>query len=203
MDHAKKHYIQRTTGRILIVRRCCQILDRLHADLPVDDLSPRQLLMLREKLINGSSEIACTPKSKRKPKPLSRRYINDLVSQVCTIFRWGVEQELVRPDTWHGLRAVRPLREGHPGVHEPDAVASVTVRDLAATLRALKRTGPIAVMLRLQHLTGARPGEITTIRSDEIDMSKDVWVYSPREHKNAHRNDKRLIFLGPKARAIA
>ena len=202
MDHAKRHYIQRTTGRILIVRRCCQILDRLFADMPVDDVSPRHLIVLRDKLINGAPEMAIPSKSTRKPKALSRRYINDLVSQVCTIFRWGVEQEIVAPATWHGLRAVRPLRAGHPGVPEPPPVESVSVRDLARTLRALDQNGPVAAMLRLQYLTGARPGEIAMLRSNEIDMSSDVWVYSPREHKNAHRHDTRLIFLGPKAQRI-
>lgn len=202
MDHAKRHYIQRTTGRILIVRRCCQILDRLFADMPVDDVSPRHLVVLRDKLIVGASEIATPSKSARKSRPLSRRYINDLVSQVCTIFRWGVEQEIVSPETWHGLRAVRPLRTGHPGVPEPPPVESVSVRDLARTLRALDQNGPVATMLRIQYLTGARPGEIAMLRANEIDMSSDVWVYSPSEHKNAHRNDTRLIFLGPKAQRI-
>ena len=40
------------------------------------------------------------------------------------------------------------------------------------------------------------------MRACDIDMSSDVWIYEPFDHKNRWRGHQRLIALGPKAQAI-
>jgi len=76
-------------------------------------------------------------------------------------------------------------------------------------------------MVRLQRLTGARPGEIRMMRPCDIQRCTrppkppplfaaadkplpvaDVWEYRPASHKTEHHGIDRVIFLGPKARAI-
>lgn len=57
----------------------------------------------------------------------------------------------------------------------------------------------LATMLRIQWLTGMRPGELRVMRPMDIDQSSDVWIFEPAEHKNAYRGLSRRIPLGPRA----
>ena len=47
-----------------------------------------------------------------------------------------------------------------------------------------------------------RPGEARNINADEIDMTGDVWTYTPGRHKTQHQGKARFIFIGPKAQAV-
>jgi integrase len=58
-------------------------------------------------------------------------------------------------------------------------------------------------MVRLQRLTGARPGEICVIRGCDIDMSDgECWLYRPHKHKTQHLGRERVIALAEDAKAI-
>jgi integrase len=57
-------------------------------------------------------------------------------------------------------------------------------------------------MIKLQRLTGMRPGEVVIIRRCDIDMTGDVWIYEPFDHKNRWRGHRKQIALGPEARRI-
>jgi integrase len=64
-------------------------------------------------------------------------------------------------------------------------------------------------MVRVQYLTGARPGEICVIRGTDIDTSGKHWLYYPGrdlgpegQHKTAHRGHQRVIVIGPQAQGI-
>jgi integrase len=66
----------------------------------------------------------------------------------------------------------------------------------------------VAAMVRLQQLTGARPGEVCILRACDIDMTGHVWLYRPGsdqgpdgQHKTAYAGRKRVIALGPQAQA--
>lgn len=61
---------------------------------------------------------------------------------------------------------------------------------------------PVAAMIRLQRLTGMRPGEVVIMRPCDIDRSAQTWVYRPGSHKTEHHGRARTIPLGPKARRI-
>jgi integrase len=47
-----------------------------------------------------------------------------------------------------------------------------------------------------------RPGEVVTMRTGDIDMTGEIWTYTPPTHKTAHHGHTRTIYLGPRARAI-
>src|SRR5690606_2425815 len=57
-------------------------------------------------------------------------------------------------------------------------------------------------MVELQLLTGARPGEICSLRTSDIDRSGRIWTATPADHKNAHRGHARTIYFGPRAQAV-
>ena len=53
-------------------------------------------------------------------------------------------------------------------------------------------------MVRLQRLTGMRPGEVVLMRAVDIDMGDPAcWAYRPARHKGQHRGRERVVFLGP------
>jgi integrase len=60
----------------------------------------------------------------------------------------------------------------------------------------------IGAMIRLQLLTGMRPGEVTIMRGGDLDTSGRIWVYRPASHKTEHHYVERLIYLGPKAQEV-
>jgi integrase len=67
----------------------------------------------------------------------------------------------------------------------------------------IPRVSPqVAAMIRLQWLTGMRPGEVVRMRLDEIDQAEEIWVYAPSQHKNLHRGHDRIIALGPKCQEV-
>ena len=57
-------------------------------------------------------------------------------------------------------------------------------------------------MVRFQRLTGARPGEVCSIRPCDIDRTKKIWVYQPDSHKTEHHEKGRIVPLGPRAQKI-
>ena len=57
-------------------------------------------------------------------------------------------------------------------------------------------------MIELQRATGARPGEICSLRPSDIDRSGDVWTYVPADHKTAHLDHDRVIHIGPKGQSV-
>jgi integrase len=63
-------------------------------------------------------------------------------------------------------------------------------------------TPTVKAMVDLQLLTGARPGEIRTMKTCEIDTSTPVWHYRPSSHKTAHHAIDRDIPIGKQAQKI-
>jgi integrase len=131
---------------------------------------------------------------------LARKHINSRVSKIRRLFKFAVSHELVPPSALDGLRAVEPLTFGHTtAVESPpreavdEAVFRMTLPHLTPTVRA---------MLELLWLTGARPSEVCSMRSADVDRSGEIWVYRPRSHKNAYRGHGRQIPLGPRAQRV-
>jgi len=57
-------------------------------------------------------------------------------------------------------------------------------------------------MIQLQLLTGARPGEVTTMRGCDLKTDGKTWEYRPQRHKTQHCGKSRVVFLGPKAQDV-
>ncbi len=129
-----------------------------------------------------------------------RGWVNQSVGRIKHLFRWAVSEELIPAYVLHALEAVSGLSQGRTNARESNPVEPVPDDDVQKTLPALNRH--VAGMVRLQRLTGMRPGEVCRMRNCDIDKTGEIWIYRPKKHKTAHRGKKRMIALGPKAQEI-
>lgn len=150
----------------------------------VSDFGPLKLLALQSVLA----------------KELSRRTVNDRVDAIKRMFRWAVSRELAPPSIAHALDTVRGLQRGRTEAAEPQPIKPVPDATIEATLPHLPTV--VADMVRLQRLTGCRPGEVCALRPCDIERAGDVWTYRPESHKTEHHGRERVIYIGPRAQDI-
>jgi integrase len=62
----------------------------------------------------------------------------------------------------------------------------------------------IRALVRLQLVSGARPGEVCALRPCDLDRSQVPWVYNVPAlvNKTAHHGKERRVYLGPRARQL-
>ncbi|MBN2293555.1 MAG: site-specific integrase, partial [Pirellulales bacterium] len=94
---------------------------------------------------------------------------------------------------------VRGLRKGKGGV-EPRKRRPITWERVAPIEPYVPRA--VWAMVQLHWHTGMRSGELVMLRSCDIDMSGDIWIYRPQQHKTEHLDHIRAIAIGPKAQDI-
>jgi integrase len=129
-----------------------------------------------------------------------RSNINRHLSRIKSVFKWAASNELIPASIHHGLATVSGLRAGRCKAKESEPVQPVAQADVDAILPRV--SAQVAAMIRLQLLTGARPGEICMMRTADIDTGSPVWTYMPVKHKTAHHGHQRTIYIGPKAQAV-
>lgn len=127
----------------------------------------------------------------------SRPTINRDVHRVRRMFKWASSRELLDVAVYQKLCTLAPLRRGRTEAPEPPPVRAVPDDVVEATLPKLPPI--VADMVRLQRLTGMRPGELVIMRPCDIDRGGDVWAYMPASHKLEHHGLGRTIYLGPRA----
>lgn len=187
LDHAESHYVKngKPTDEIACHKSILKYLYRLYGDKSTEEFGPLPFKAIRQQLIAAGN---------------SRGYINLQMSRLRHVFKWGVANDLVPVDVHARLQCVTGLQKGKTVAREADPVLPVDDETIEATLPHLFRS--IADMVRVHRLVGGRPTEICQVRPCDIDRTGEVWEYVPREHKNEHRNKQRVIFIGPKAKAI-
>src|SRR5581483_6011251 len=131
---------------------------------------------------------------------LSRPSVNQRVGVIKRAFKWAVSEELIPGAALESLRAVAGLAKGRTEAPEPEPVRPVPDAWIDAALPFV--LPPIAALIRLQRLTGARPGELVILRPCDLDVTGDVWLYRPASHKTAHHGKGRAIGIGPRAREV-
>lgn len=57
-------------------------------------------------------------------------------------------------------------------------------------------------MVRLQALTGMRPGEVTIMRGCDLGTTGTVWTYTPSTQRTEDHGMERPIDLGPEAQDV-
>ena len=93
------------------------------------------------------------------------------------------------------------VAEGRTVARETEPVKPVPEADVEA-LRAVLAP-QVWAMVELQRLSGMRPGEVTIMRTGDIDRSGTVWTYTPGRHKTEHHGKARAIHLGPQRRRFS
>ncbi len=184
---AVSYYVKngKTTDETHGIRAALRPLKELYGHELAATIGPRELKNVRQTMIESGH---------------SRKYINDNVSRIKRAFRWAVENELYPPDRLPGLLAVQGLRKGRSQAKESRPVEPVSDNDVEYTLRYLKPV--VRAMVRFQQLAGCRPGEVRTLRPQDVDTSGAVWVYRPESHKTEHTGRERRIFIGPRGQDI-
>jgi integrase len=187
LDHADSYY--RKGGQPTSERRNIEMalrpLRRLYTHAQVEDFGPLALKTVRQAMIDSD---------------LCRTEVNKRVRHIVRMARWGVENELVPAMVHHALKAVAGLKAGRSAARESKPVGPVPDPFVEAIEPYVSRQ--IWAMVELQRLTGMRSGEVTIMRSCDLDLSDRVAVYRPSTHKTEHHGRERLVYLGPRAQEI-
>lgn len=190
---AESHYRKNgePTKEIDNIRHAFRPLKRLYGSKFVRDFGPKSLKSLQQHMIQEN---------------LSRGVINNRVGKIKRMFRWAVSEELAPPSLSHALASVQGLQKGRTEARETAPIGPVEDHVVDATLPHLPTV--VADMVRLQRLTGARPGEVCVIRPCDIDRTANethgntIWLYRPESHKTEHHGRTRVIAIGPRGQAI-
>jgi len=184
---AQTHYVKHgePTSEQGCIKQALRPVRRLYGSTPAAEFGPRALKNVRQAMID----------TKR-----ARKSINKDVHRIKRMFRWGVEEELLPPGVYDKLRAVTPLPKGKTPARETGKVPPVPAEHVGAVLPHLPP--PVAAMVQLQLLTGARPQEVTGLRPCDLTEGDGVWYYTPSSHKTEHLDREKCIVLGPKAVAV-
>ena len=184
---AKTYYVKngKATDEQACIKAALRHVKQLYGTSLARDFGPLALESVRDKMIECGN---------------SRGYINKSINRVKRMFKWGVSKQLILIECYQSLLTVEGLRKGKCNVRETEPVLPVDIEIVESTIKFCRPV--IADMIRLQVLTGCRPGEIFSMRPREIDRSQDVWRYVPGSHKTEHQNRQRVILIGPKAQKI-
>ena len=188
LDHAKA-----TLGKPNYTHYRIAVMDflvKFCGDIPVDEFKPVCLKTVRSELVQA--------RKNGKPR-FCRNMINEYTRRIVSLFSWGVEEGLVKSDTWAVLRAVKPLTEGHVGTFDHDERQAVPDDVIRRTLPFLPPM--IRTMVKIQRLLGCRPSEVFNMRVGEIDRNADpeLWLYRLSHHKTekkSKRKRKKVLVLG-------
>jgi integrase len=162
-----------------------RLLRAFYGPVPAADLTPHHIKACREHWLQAK---------------LTRQYINILTGNLLRMLRWAAEELLIPLDTYRAIEIIAPLKAGRCTAREsiPDCPVSRVQVDQA--LPHCSR--PVRALIELQWLTGARPGELLTLRPMDLDTTAEIWSYRLEHHKTAHRGKSRTIYFGPQAQAI-
>ena len=187
LDWVETYYVKhgKPTAEVNNLSRAASTLKRLYGRTPAQDFGPTELETVQQAMIE---------------EKLARKTINGRTSRIKRLYRWAEKKKLVPPAPYHALLVVEGLKMGRTFAREtkpveivPDSVVQATLPHLNEHLRA---------MVQVQELAAMRPQDIRNMRTGDIDMTGDVWIYRPWTHKNEHHGQVREIAIGPRAQAI-
>lgn len=186
-QHVSAYYVKngKPTSEQHDIACAMRFVRLLYSGIPVSDFGPLALKAVRQKMVEDG---------------YARTTINKSMHRIRRMFRWAVENELVRPFILQALEAVAGLLKGRTLAHETAPVESVPDAVVESTLPHLPTV--VADMVRFQRLTGCRPQEVCSIRPCDVELSGEVWKYVPAEHKMEHYGKRRTIFIGPRAQDV-
>jgi integrase len=194
--HAVTHYRNpngQPTRQLELVKLAMRPLKDLYGHTEAAHFGPLALKAVRQRMIDQ--------------RTLCRLTINEHISKIKRMFAWAVENELVPSSVFHGLQAIKGLQAGRTEAKDHPPVRPVPQAFIDA---ALPFCPPhVQSMIRLQLVTGMRPGEVCLMRPIDIEMTGRIWIYRPGSdqgqhgaHKTAYLGKEREIYLGPQAQAI-
>jgi integrase len=185
--HAEGYY-RRPDGspshELTLFKYALRPLQRLYGHTPAADFGPKALAVVRDEMVRTG---------------WCRSYVNRMVGRIKAAFKWAAAQELVPASVHHGLSSVSGLKRGRSNAPESEPVKPVPESQIDPVLNHV--SPQVRAMVRLQLLTGMRPGEVCTMRGCDLDTTGTPWAYRPASHKTQHHGHDRTVYLGPRAKA--
>lgn len=158
----------------------------LYASLPAEEFGPMKLEAVRKAII---------------VERLARKTINERISIIKRMFGWAVTQELISAEAAMKLKFLKGLARGKSDAKETEPVKPVEWEAINAIKPHVSKQ--VWALIRLQLITGARPGELVGLRAcDLTDTSCDIWLLKLSEHKTAHHGKDRIVPFNADAQAI-
>lgn len=157
----------------------------LFGETPAADFGPMRLRTIRKAMVEGG---------------WSRGFTNRQVKRIRRVFRWAVSLELVPANVVQALATLDPLAAGESDARESRPRHAIPEADLQAVRRVL--TGVYGDLFDLMLLTGARPGELVSITTGDIDRTGDIWRAGLRSHKTKHHGKSRTLYFNRTAQEI-
>ena len=187
MRHADQHYRKdgKPTSEIHCMKAAIRPLVELYGFNPVDEFGPTMLKAVRQKYVDSG---------------WVRKTSNKSTGRIRSIFRWGVENELVSPATLQKLKAVAPLLAGRSEAKDNPARTPATAKQIEAVRPHVSQL--VRDLIDVQRLTGARAGELLKMTPEALDTSDTVWLFDVDGHKTEHHGHSRVIAIGEQAQAI-
>jgi integrase len=173
------------------VGHVCRMVEASHGRRTPEEFGPKALRQLRRGWLSGGLRGT-------RSRSTAARY----AAVVVEMFRWAVAEEMIPVECHTRLRTLEPLTERDAGRKDPPRKASPPRGAVDAAIAGLK--APACDILRLLDVSGMRASEACSMRLRDLDRSGDVWAYEvdPDWNKESHAGRRRVVYLGPRARAI-
>lgn len=187
--HAEAYYVSEDgepTNQVGRVRRALAPVRRLYGQARAAEFGPRALKAVRQTYVDGGH---------------CRDQVNKLTRCVVAAWRWAAGEEMVTGESWHALRSVEPLKRGRTPAPESEPVRPVPRPHVEAVLKVISPV--LADAIRVQLLTGSRPGEVLRLRAEDLEArDQPVWLWRPARHKTRHHGHAKTLYVGPQAQAV-
>jgi integrase len=195
LAHCERTFVKRgkITSEVYCHRSAWAVLGELYGDTPAAEFDARMLRAVRQAMID---------------RGWVRKTTNEQVARIVRAFAWAATERLVPREVYEVLALVEPIAKGRPyPTPDPDAKEPVPAAHVEAVMPHLhpkaKRRAVYEAMIRVQMLTGMRPGELCSVRPEQIDRRREPWRMEVVEfNKMLHKNLKKVIFFGPQARSV-
>ena len=182
-----RHPSGRPTREHLNLRDAARNLTACCGSLPPRELKAEHLHQVQQAMIQAG---------------LARNTINSRIKRIKRICRWAAQppRRWITPAQLADLNLLEPLKRGRSPARETPPVQAVPAEHIEQTIR--HASPKLATMIRLQLMTGMRPGEVATLRRSELTrdpQNPGITIYRPLEHKTAYLEKNRTIIIGPEA----
>ena len=187
LKFARTYYLKdgKVTNELDALRLIVSDAGSLYGNTLANEFGPKALKVVRQQWLERGQ---------------ARRTINKNMRRLTRIFKWAASEEIIPVAIYQALIAVPGLKLGRTTAPETAPVMPVSKATVEKTMPYLRPI--VRDMVRLQLLTGMRPGEICKLRPCDIDRDSDVWEYTPRSHKTARHGRSRIVYIGPEAQTL-
>jgi integrase len=195
MVWAESHYVKNgtPTSHVHRFRSALRVLGRLYGDRLANSFTPDDLRSFVAALVASG---------------LSRKTVNEYQWRSVFVFGWAVTRfgGAVHPDTVARLERVEKQEPGRSAAKDRAPKRAANLDDVEAAIPFLhpvpSKRAVFEAMVRLQLVSGMRPGEVCAMTPGHIERVGQLWRYEPHNHKNAHRGQRRVVWIGPRGQDI-